>query len=159
MNCSAIFLFLGWGSLIGILAFSLIVTALLRSGIAWQTRKDGTLSKESFKKFSDMLPSLGLILGFFLFLLGMSRRFLIPPVSFWPLFWTNFSLYSLLFLYDTLVIDYLVLMVWRPGFLRIPDSVTSQSMGKHIRVSIPIGLLFGALMCLGVAGVYQALWR
>ena len=54
--------------------------------------------------------------------------------------------YLVLFLYDTLVIDGLVIGVWRPSFLRLPDAMGRQSMKRHMLVSIPAGLLIGAAL-------------
>ena len=55
----------------------------------------------------------------------------------------NFGHYLLLFLFDTLVIDGLVLAVWRPAFLRLPDAMGGESMKRHMLLSIPVGTVAG----------------
>lgn len=45
---------------------------------------------------------------------------------------------------ETVVIDGLVLSVWRPGFLQLSDAIGGESMKKHMLLSIPIGTATGA---------------
>ena len=72
-----------------------------------------------------------------------SRR---AEVSFIGLALLNYALYIVLVIYDTLVIDYLVIVKWRPQFLMIPDAMNAQSMRKHIIASIPIAPAIGLVL-------------
>jgi hypothetical protein len=73
--------------------------------------------------------------------LGLAREAI--EISFFPLFLLNFGHYLILFVFDTAVIDGLVLSVWRPGFLQLPDAIGAESMKKHILLSIPVGVVAG----------------
>jgi hypothetical protein len=75
-----------------------------------------------------------------------------PDFGFGHLFLLNYGHYLMLFLFDTAVIDGLVLGVWRPGFLRLPDAMGGESMKKHILISIPIGVVAG----LGLSAISTA---
>ena len=67
-------------------------------------------------------------------------------VSFIGLYLLNYALYIVLVIYDTLVIDYLVIVKWRPKFLMIPEAMNAQSMRKHIIASIPVAPAIGLLL-------------
>jgi hypothetical protein len=67
-------------------------------------------------------------------------------ISLGRLFFMNYALYLILFLYDTLVIDGVVLGLWRPAFLQLPDAMGWASMREHMLRSIPIGLVFGVIL-------------
>ena len=63
-------------------------------------------------------------------------------------FGTSFGISTIyLFLYDTLVIDILVLVIWHPRFLRLPDTEAFTSARYHLR-TIPAGTILGVLMTL-----------
>lgn len=70
--------------------------------------------------------------------------------DFLPLYILNFGHYLILFLYDTLVIDYGLLGKWRPGFLRLPEKMGQISMRKHILLSLPVGIGAGSVLCVVV---------
>ena len=65
----------------------------------------------------------------------------------------NFGHYLIFFIFDSVVIDGLVLSVWRPAFLQLPDAMGSESMKRHILLSIPIGTVIG----IGLAAVSTAI--
>jgi hypothetical protein len=52
----------------------------------------------------------------------------------------------ILLIYDTLVIDYLVIVKWRPKFLLIPEAMNAQSMRQHILATIPVGPVIGLVL-------------
>ena len=60
-----------------------------------------------------------------------------------PLMLLNFGHYVVLFLFDTVVVDGLVLSLWRPAFLRLPATMNRESMKRHVLLSIPVGLIAG----------------
>lgn len=148
-----------WG-LIGCLLFFVLVVVLFRTGIVYTARKaDGTLKEEiplrgklamlivpiSYFAFQVISNYFGLVrLGFFL--------------KFWELFWLNYGVYLILFLFDTFFIDGFVLSIWRPAFLQLPDEMGAESMKKHILISIPIGLVIGAVLTLISSTVSYFLW-
>ncbi|MEJ2607018.1 MAG: hypothetical protein P8Z41_10125 [Anaerolineales bacterium] len=88
---------------------------------------------------------------------GLARSGLTIP--FMVLFLLNFVHYIILFLFDTLVIDGLVIGVWRPEFLRLPDDMGAESMKKHMLKSIPVGIVAGvALTVISTAISYFAMF-
>ncbi|MGB3702103.1 MAG: hypothetical protein WA997_12615 [Anaerolineales bacterium] len=60
----------------------------------------------------------------------------------------NLVLYLILFLFDTIVINGLVLGYWRPGFLKLPEAMAWDSMKEHMLKSIPAGTIFGLIITL-----------
>jgi hypothetical protein len=51
-------------------------------------------------------------------------------------FLLEFGHYLILFMFDAVVIDDLVLSVRRPGFLQLPEAIGAESMKKHILLYI-----------------------
>lgn len=148
-----------WG-LAGALVFCLFVFAVFRSGLVFAARKpDGTLK--------DRIPLTGVVaMATFLFLLitffllanrlGLAAH--LAGASFVQLFLLNLTLFLVLFAFDTLFIDALVLGVWRPSFLRLPQEMGSSSMAEHIRRSLPIGIISGIILALVTAAISYLLW-
>jgi len=138
-------------SAIGCAVFCAYVVVVFRTGIVYTARKeDGTLKKRiPLSGYLNMLILLLGIVGFQVVAnyLGLVRKAL--EIGFFPLFLLNFGHYLILFIFDTIVIDGLVLSVWRPGFLQLPDAIGAGSMKKHILLSIPVGTVAG----IGLAAV------
>jgi hypothetical protein len=136
-----------WGA-VGCLMFSLFVVVVFRSSLVWTARdRDGTLKRRiplrgclAMSIIPAGLIGLQLTANYW----GLHREGL--KLDFWPLWLLNFGHYLVLFVYDTAVIDGLVLGVWRPGFLKLTDEIGQESMKQHILVSIPVGLAVGAIM-------------
>jgi len=130
-----------WGA-IGCALFSVFVVVVFRTGIVFTARQeDGTLKKRiPLTGYLAMLiipfdiVSLQVVANYF----GLARRAL--EVSFFSLFLLNLGHYLILLIFDSVVIDGLVLSVWRPGFLQLPDAIGRESMKRHILLSIPIGV-------------------
>ena len=143
-----------WEDLLGYLAlwsgvgcglFCVYVWVVFRTGIVYTARRqDGTLKERiPLGGLFNMLVFLLCIVGFQVGAnyLGLARRAV--EMSFLHLFLLNFGHYLILFLFDTAVIDGLVLGVWRPGFLKLPDAMGGESMKEHIMTSIPVGVIAG----------------
>lgn len=128
-------------SAIGIIAFNLYVVFVFRTGIVYTARnRNGTLKREMswqgvLASASILILSIAMLLLFDYF----SLRTLPQSLLFWQIFLLNYALYGILFLYDTLVIDILVLAIWRPGFLRIPQQMNTESMRVHVQASLARG--------------------
>jgi hypothetical protein len=135
-------------SLIGFVAFSLYVFVVFRSGMVYTSRKqDGTLKNRiPLSGIINMLLLLSLIVGYQVLAnyIGLARNGV--DIYFMALFVLNFGHYFILFLFDTIVIDGLVLGIWRPGFLRLSDEIGGESMKKHILISIPVGMAAGIVL-------------
>lgn len=148
-----------WG-LIGCLLFFAMVVILFRTEIVYTARrKDGTLKEEI--PLSGKLAMLIIPISFFLFqvlsnYLGLVQHDI--TLSYGHLYLLNYGVYLILFLFDTFFIDGFVLAKWRPDFLQLPDEMGKESMKKHILVSLPIGLLIGALLTLISTAASYFLW-
>jgi hypothetical protein len=121
------------------------VVIAFRTRIVYASRKeDGTLKQQiPLSGYLNMVFFLLAIIGFQVVAnyFGLSREKL--QVSFVSLFLLNLGHYCILFLFDSAVIDGLVLSVWRPRFLQLPDALGRKSMKTHILKSIPVGLVAG----------------
>ena len=60
----------------------------------------------------------------------------------------NYLLYILLFLYDTIIIDVLILVKWHPDFLHLPDEEVFTSTSYHLKTLIP-----GSIIGLALTGI------
>ena len=143
-----------WG-IAGAVLFSLFVIFIFRSGIVYTAREETGLMKKKIP-LAGYLTSGGFLFLIVVFLVtanyvGLYRAG--HQLSFWGVYALNLGLYLLLFLFDTLVIDGLVIGYWRPAFLQLPEAMGAESMGEHIKKSIPVGVLFGLLISLACTAV------
>lgn len=135
-------------SAVGSVIFSIYVVVVFRTGMAYTARKDdGTLKKQI--PVSGYLNMLFLLLGIVGLqvganYLGLARKGL--EIGFGSLFLLNLGHYLVLLIFDTVVIDGLVLAVWRPGFLKLRDATGAASMKQHVLSSIPIGMAAGMVL-------------
>lgn len=154
MSLGEVFSYLGIWSLIGAALFSAYVIFAFRTDLVYAARKDdGTLKDRiPWRGYLAMASFLLAIVGFLVLAnaCGLARSAF--SISLGRLFVLNFALYLILLLYDTLVIDGLILGLWRPPFLRLPDALGWESMKEHILHSIPVGLVFGIILA-GVSAI------
>jgi hypothetical protein len=66
------------------------------------------------------------------------------------IFVLNYALYLLLFLYDTLIIDIVILVKWHPDFLHLPNEEVFTSVNYHLKTLIPGSLIGLALTAISV---------
>ena len=128
---------------------------VFRTKLVYTARnQDGTLKERiPLSGYLNMLILLISIVGFQCLAnyIGLARENIV--LTFFPLFLLNFGHYLILFVFDSLVIDGLVLSVWRPKFLGIPDTMGHESMKTHVLASIPIGTIAGIVLT-GVSTVF-----
>lgn len=149
MSISQILTYLSIWSITGCVLFSIYVIIAFHSGLVYTARKqDGTLKQRI--PISGILASGSLLAGIIVFQIAANRFGLTKTqtdnLRFTGLYLLNFVHYVFLFIFDTLIIDGLVLSIWRPAFLNLPDSLSKESMSRHILFSIPVGLIAGALL-------------
>jgi hypothetical protein len=139
--------------------FSLYIVVVFRTGIVYTSREqDGTLKQRL--PLSGVLSSLSILVGIIAVQLASSFSLLSTqsdPVSFWVLLAVNYALFLVLFLYDTLVIDYFVIGRWRPAILHLPDEMDAGSMAEHIRASMVVAPLIGLVLSL-VSTLVTRVW-
>ncbi|MFX1253253.1 MAG: hypothetical protein ACFFCZ_16715 [Promethearchaeota archaeon] len=140
-----------WG-VIGCVLFTFFVILVFRTGLVWTTR-----SKEDYH-FKENIPLKGrlliLVIPVAIILLQVfanffSLRLQNISLDLIGLFLLNYGLYFVLFLYDTLVIDLLILGVWHPAFLNLPDvKGDTPSIKQHLKLSLPAGIVTGLALTL-----------
>lgn len=148
MKADDFFRYLLLWSTFGAVIFSFLVVILFRTGVAYTSRNpDGTLKRKV--PISGMATSFSLLLGIVGLQIasnywGLKRQGV--ELNWGLLFLVNYALYFVLLLYDTVVIDYLVIVKWRPDFLMLPETMNWQSMKTHILATIPVGPVVGLLL-------------
>ena len=129
---------------------------VFRTKLVYTARnQDGTLKERiPLSGYLNMLILLISIVGFQCLAnyIGLARENIV--LTFFSLFLLNFGHYLILFVFDSLVIDGLVLSVWRPKFLGIPDTMGRESMKTHVLASIPIGTIAGIVLT-GMSTVFS----
>jgi hypothetical protein len=143
---------------IGALLFNVYVVVVFRTGIVYTARdRDGALKREvSLSGAANSALLLGMIVGLQVAALAATFR-AEGPVGYGRLYLFAYTLYLLLGLYDTAVIDYGVIVRWRPAFLRIPDEMNVASMRAHIRASTLVVPLIG-LPLTAISAAVARLW-
>jgi len=142
-----------WG-----LAGGLLLSAYLI--IAWQTGFFGLLRGDpgAAKKRgpqASLLTGLGSILMYIVLMVVADLQDVVPGAEaprFTMLLAYNYTLYVFWLLFDTIIIDILLVTVWHPRFLRLPNSGGHGSVQYHLR-TIPRGLLFGMPVTLVGTGI------
>jgi hypothetical protein len=144
----------------GAAAFSLVVIYLFRSGRVYDARtEEGHLKQRmSLRGLLTMLSFMALVVAFITMtnVLSLVCRGIEP--RFWSLFGLNLSLILVLIVYDSLVIDWLIIGHWRPRFLNLPKAMDKEQMKEHIRRTFIVGPLFALLLALLSAGATALLW-
>ena len=160
MDASLILDYLLLWSLIGIVAFSLIVVYLFRSGKVFDARTEEGHLKEKMprKGFLNMLIFLLIVVSFMTLTnyLSLISQGISP--KFWSLFCINLALIIILIMYDTLVIDWWVIGFWRPAFLKLPEKMDREQMKEHIRRTFIVAPLYAVLLAALSAGITTFLW-
>ena len=143
---------------------SLLLAAYLI--IAWQTAFFGLLraepdrSRRNFPRAS-LLAGLGSILMYVAIMVVADMQDLAPGVTrqtFSSLLAYNYTLYIFWLLFDTFVIDILLVAVWHPRFLKLPSREPHGSVSYHLR-TIPRGLILGMPVTLVGTGITLLLLR
>ena len=146
--------------LIGACFLNIITLYVFRTGLVYKSRKkDGTLKKKmSIKGFLSFLIMLILILIFFLAFDYFVFRDIGQIKYIWVLS-VNLVLLLLLDLYDAYVIDFLVLTKWRPGFLKLSEELTPDSMRFHIKKQFTAGWVIKIPLILISSILFYFLYR
>jgi hypothetical protein len=160
MTASEVILYPIIWSLAGCLVFSLFVVVAFRSGLVFAARKTGGTLKDRVPLggFLAMAAFLTLVVAFFFCAnrLGLGEHVFAAHLK--QLLSPNLGLYVILFAFDTFIFDALLIGVWRPAFLKIPDEMDSSSMDFHVRRSLPVGRISGAFIAMIAAAFSTLIW-
>jgi hypothetical protein len=152
--------YLGLWSLIGALAFSLIVIYLFRTGTVYNSRtEEGHLKKKMpLRGILSMLLFLVLVVAFISSTNYLSLISKGVEVTFWSLFLLNFALIGILVIFDSLVIDWWVIGFWRPAFLNLPNAMDKEQMKVHLKRTMLVAPIISLIIAFFSAGVTILIW-
>ena len=145
-----------WGT-IGSIVFTGMVYVLFKTDLVYKARDEDGKLKKNMPLSGYLAMSIVPISIIYLHVHGWSSSLKQYILGFSDLFLINYGLYLFLFLYDTLIIDILVLCIWRPSFIRIPDREGFTSI-KHHLWTLPIGSILGAAATLLSTSLIWFLW-
>ncbi len=141
---------LRWG-VVGSIAVTIYLIVAWQTGLlATDGDEDGELRANV--RLSSVLTGVGALLIFLALLVVADVTDLLrhgADLPFARLYALNYLVYVFWLLYDTIVIDILIVVIWHPDFLKLPDPESHGSIAYHLR-TIPRGLIFGAFVT-GVA--------
>ena len=128
-----------WGS-IGSLLFTILVFLFFLTGVLYAAVEN----PDPKTKRKGMIGSLIILLGI-IFIQSVSTITSLTSyrenADFIAIFMFNYVLYLILFLYDTLIIDILILVKLHPDFLHLPDEDVFTSAKYHLKTLIPGSIL------------------
>ena len=134
--------YVGKWSLVGAAGFTILLI-LAKVTKAFQLVRD---EEGLFRKpmpLGGWMALAGFVLTIFLFLIaaayfGLHMKGM--SLSFWTLWLMNFMTFFTLLLFDTIIIDILILVLWHPAFLKLPDMDVCTSISFHLKT-----MLFGTI--------------
>ena len=132
----------GKWSLVGVAGFTLmLILAIVTKAFQLVRDEEGRLRKPM--PLGGWIVMAGFVLTIFLFLIaaayfGLHMKGLSP--SFWTLWLMNFLIFFTLLLFDTFIIDILILVLWHPTFMKLPDKEMFTSATFHLKT-----MLFGTI--------------
>jgi hypothetical protein len=148
--------YVGKWSLVGAAGFTILLI-LAKVTKAFQLVRD---EEGLFRKpmpLGGWMALAGFVLAIFLFFIaaayfGLHQKGISP--SFWTLWLMNFLIFFTLLLFDTFIIDILILVLWHPAFLKLPDMDVHTSILFHLKT-----MLFGTIFSIVVSFVVSlAAW-
>ena len=132
-------------SLVGTAGFTLLlILASVTKAFQLTRDEEGRLRKPM--PLGGRVVMAGFILTIFLFLIaavyfGLHMKGI--SLSFWTLWLMNFMIFFTLLLFDTFIIDILILVLWHPAFLKLPNTEMFTSATFHLKT-----MLFGTILAL-----------
>jgi len=135
--------YVGKWSLIGAVGFTLLlVLAIVTKAFQLARDEEGQLRKPM--PLGGRILMGGFFLTIFLFFIASVYFGLYTKgirTTFWALWLMNFLIFFAVLLFDTFIIDILILVVWHPDFLKLPDKEMFTSAAFHLKTMLP-GTIF-----------------
>ena len=138
---------------IGCLVFTCFIIIMSLTGVAGAMRDE----TGKFRKKVNGKTLTG-IMAFISFLFGLLyigniyyKSTMTGDPGFIQLWLNSFGIFMVLHLYDLIVLDYLVVVKWHPGFLKLPDTDYYTTFSPHVKGfirGIPMGLIASLLVSL-----------
>ena len=144
-----------WG-LLGVGLFTGMLGLAAKTKVFEMVRdEDGRMRKDT--PLAGKLLKAGFVVVLIGFFLLANHMGLAPggPMEFKELFTHDLLVYMIILLFDTFVIDILVIVLWHPDFLHLPDTEGFTSIPFHLKTLLP-GMLYGLVFSAVVAAT--SLW-
>ena len=109
-----------WGG-VGSVIFTIVLLLMRSLGVTDAARDpEGKFKRVSLRSFVGFASVVGLMIGF----PAAGTLAILEPeaLSFWTAWGVAYGVYFIINLYDFVVLDYLVVVRWHPGFLQLPDT-------------------------------------
>jgi len=147
-SLSVITYLLVWG-FVGSVLFTIIVYLFFLTGVIYAAIEN----PDPKTKKKGMIGSLIILIGIIL-IQSVSTISSLDSyrgnADFISVFILNYALYLILFFYDTIIIDIVILVKWHPDFLHLPDEEVFTSVSYHLRTLIPGSILGLAVTAISV---------
>ena len=140
----------GWGAG-GSLILTTVLVVLRASGVVDATRdREGRFKRLTAKGLIGFLTMLLLIVGFPAW--GTLSVLDGDVSSFWAAWGVAYGIFFVINLYDLVVLDYLVIVLWHPAFLKLPDTDYYRTLRPHAEGFVR-GSVMGLVATLASAGL------
>lgn len=131
---------------IGSFVFSLVMLFHIKTGLIFKARDENGFVRKDIPPMGYLVISTVFIGLLWAQVYGYHDmlRCLSVELTFTDIFVLNYCLYLFEFAFDTIVIDMLVLVTWKPTFLGLPDVEGFTSAEHHLK-TVPKGIAMGAV--------------
>ena len=146
-----------WGT-IGSIVFTGMVYVLFWTDLVYVAREEDGKLKRNMPLRGYLAMSIIPLSIIYLHIHGWRSSLEQYALGFNELLLVNYGLYLFLFLYDTLIIDILVLCLWRPSFIKLPNMERNECIRHHLW-TFPIGTGLGIIPTLISTSLIWFLWR
>ena len=150
---------LRWG-LTGSVVLTIYLVVMWQLGYLGAVRNEAGELRRHMPR-AGVLTGIGSLLMYIALLVvaDVSDLFAVESVpSFFDLLAVNYLVYTFWLLFDTLVIDILIVGVWHPRFLRLPEREAHGGAAYHLR-TVPQGMVVGLIVVLIATGIARLLVR
>jgi hypothetical protein len=141
--------------LLGGLLLLVLVVFVFKTGLVYESRDEQGLLKKRMSR-TGLITIIGVlllvVLFFFCFDWFAFQSVDHPP--FLIIVLLNGILLLLLDLFDALVIDIVVLGMWKPVWLKLPEQLTQNSMWEHVKKQWTVGWIIKIPLLFLVTGVF-----
>jgi hypothetical protein len=141
-----------WG-IIGSFLFTIIVILFFLTGIIYAAVEN----PDPYTKRKGVIGSLIILCGIIIIQIVSTITSLNSYINngdFKGVFISNYFLFLVLFLYDTLIIDIMILVKWHPEFLHLPNEEVFTSAKYHFKTLIPGTIIGLAITTISVLIIY-----
>ncbi len=136
----------------GSAVFTILLFAIAFTGIADAIRNEEGkfIKKLNYKSVAGFSLFITFLFGLLLWGNARLENMLDAELNLYVLWLNSFGIFMVIHLYDLLIIDYLIVIKWRPKFFNLPETAYYTQFKPHVDGFIR-GIPFGILVSLIVA--------